>query len=69
MMFIYIKQHLSNIWSSIHEKVKQYRGWIEKSVAYKKTCNPKTEKHLVLQKFVEEESSNVYKFYERSKFE
>ena len=24
MMIICIKQHLSNIWSSIHEKVKQY---------------------------------------------
>ena len=28
--------HLSNIWSSIHEKVKQHWGWVEKSVAYKK---------------------------------
>ena len=24
MMVIYIKQHLSNIWSSMHEKVKQH---------------------------------------------
>ena len=40
MMLICIKQHLSNIWSSIHEKVKQHRGLVEKSVAYdKKTCN------------------------------
>ena len=31
-----IKQHLSNIWSSIHEKVKQHWGWVEKSDAYKK---------------------------------
>ena len=30
MMFKCIKQHLSNIWSSIHEKVKQYWGWVEK---------------------------------------
>ena len=28
------KQHLSNIWSSIHKKVKQHWGWVEKSVAY-----------------------------------
>ena len=28
--------HLSNIWSSIYEKVKQNWGWVEKSVAYKK---------------------------------
>ena len=30
MMVICIKQHLSNIWSSIFEKVKQHRGWVEK---------------------------------------
>ena len=24
------KQHLSNIWSWIHEKFKQYWGWVEK---------------------------------------
>ena len=38
MMLIYIKQHLSNIWSSIHEKVKPHWGWVEKSVTYKKAC-------------------------------
>ena len=26
----FIKQHLSNTWSSIHEKVKQHLGWVEK---------------------------------------
>ena len=36
MMLIGIKQHLRNIWSSIHEKVKQQCGWVKKSVAYKK---------------------------------
>ena len=36
-MLICIRQHLSNIWSSIHEKVKQHQGWVEKSVASKKT--------------------------------
>ena len=30
MMLIYIKQHLSNMWRSIHEKVKKRRGWLEK---------------------------------------
>ena len=30
MMLICIKQHLSNIWSWIHEKVKQHWGWIQK---------------------------------------
>ena len=37
MMLLCVKQNLSNIWSSIHEKVKQHRGWVEKSVAYKKS--------------------------------
>ena len=32
------KQHLSNIWSSILENVKQDRGWIDKNVSYKKMC-------------------------------
>ena len=36
-MLTYIKQHLSNIWSSLHEKVKQHCGWIEKIVGYKKS--------------------------------
>ena len=30
MMLICITQHLSNIWSSIYEKVKQHWGWVEK---------------------------------------
>ena len=29
-MLICIKQHVSNIWSSIHQKVKQHWGWVEK---------------------------------------
>ena len=36
IMFICINQHLSNIWSSIREKVKQNWSWVEKRVAYKK---------------------------------
>ena len=38
MMVICTKQHLDNIWNSIHEKVKQHWGWVKKSVAYKKSC-------------------------------
>ena len=30
MMVKYIKQHLSNIWCSIQEKVKQHWGWAQK---------------------------------------
>ena len=43
MIVTCIKQHLSNIWSPIHEKVKQRWGWVEKSVAYKKkkACSTK----------------------------
>ena len=38
MIFICNKQHVSNIWSLIHEKVKQHWGWIEKkSDSYKKS--------------------------------
>ena len=36
MMLTCNKQHLSNIWGSIHEKVNQHWGWVEKSFAYKK---------------------------------
>ena len=35
MMVICIEQHLSNIWSSIHEKAKQHEGELKKSVACK----------------------------------
>ena len=37
MMLICIKKHLSNIWSSSHEKVKQHWDWVEKERAYKKS--------------------------------
>ena len=30
MMVICVKQHLRNIWGSIHETVKQHWGWLEK---------------------------------------
>ena len=33
-----IKQQLSNIWSSIHEKVKKYWDWVKESVGYIKKC-------------------------------
>ena len=36
IMLVGMKQHLSNIWSSIHEKVKQDWDREKKSVAYKK---------------------------------
>ena len=37
IMFFFV---LSNIWSIIHEKVKQHWGWVEKKrLLIKKTCN------------------------------
>ena len=36
MMVTCIKQHLSNIWSSIHEKLSNTESQLKKSVAYKK---------------------------------
>ena len=36
MMLIYIKQHLRNIWGSIHEKIKQHWGWVEKEHCFYK---------------------------------
>ena len=36
-MSLYNKQHLSNIWGPIHEKVKQHWGLAEKSVSYEKS--------------------------------
>ena len=40
LMDICINQHLSNIWNSVHVKVKQHWGWVEKKrYFYKKACN------------------------------
>ena len=39
MLLICIKQHISNIWSSVHEKVKQHWYWGEsKRYLYKEAC-------------------------------
>ena len=32
MMLVCIKQHPTNAWSSVYEKVKEYCGWVEKNV-------------------------------------
>ena len=40
VMFRCIKQHLSNIWSTIHEKVKQHEGELKKkALLIEKACN------------------------------
>ena len=49
------KQHLSKIWSSIYEKVKQHWGWIEKIVAYYVAYNKSV--HLCIKMFLASESS------------
>ena len=38
MMVICTKQHLNNIWSSIHEKLSNTEDELKKGVAYIKTC-------------------------------
>ena len=45
MMFICIKQHLSNIWSSVHEKFKQHWGWVEKALLIKKRVEHNPDKY------------------------
>ena len=45
MMVTWIKEHLSKIWNSIHKKVKQQWGWVEKKVAYIKNVY-QSENHL-----------------------
>lgn len=38
MIFICIKKHLSSVWTSIQEKVKEHLGWVrKKSITYKKS--------------------------------
>ena len=32
MIVVCIKQYRSNVWNSIHEKVKQHWGWVEKNI-------------------------------------
>ena len=32
MMLIYIKQHPTNAWGAIYEKVKEHWDWVEKNV-------------------------------------
>ena len=37
IMLVCTKQHLSNIWSSIHEKLNDTEAELKKNVAYKKS--------------------------------
>ena len=48
MMIMCTKQHLSNIWSSIHEKVKQHWDWVEK-----KRCLQKKKHAFVLDEILD----------------
>ena len=41
MVRLCIKQHVSNIWSSIHEKVKQHWAWIEQNQKQSQRCSVK----------------------------
>ena len=48
MMLIRIKQHLNNIWRSIHEKVKPHWSWLEKKCCLKKAVVDKHSFHFLL---------------------
>ena len=73
MMLLCIKQHLSNIWSSIHKKVKQHWCWVEKRCCLlKKACifaenntnnsqSPKSSQ-LSFQKVIESRFININMF-------
>ena len=53
MIFICIKQHLSNIWSSVYENVKQHWGWVEKkALLIKKACSQVTMPSIVGQAYM-----------------
>ena len=61
MMLICIKQHQSNIWNSIHAKIKQHWGWVEKkALLLKKVC-----KHHYTETFF---IFPVFVFISRSRF-
>ena len=47
MIVICIKQHLSKIWSSIHEKVKQHWGSVEKKALFIKNIFSVTQSFLL----------------------
>ena len=48
MMLILNTHHPSNNWGSIHQKVKQHSGWVEKTVLYGKLLQKKKAKLLKL---------------------
>ena len=48
MMLSYIKQHLSNIWSSIYEKVKQHWDWVEKKALLIKKSESKSLRFFII---------------------
>ena len=65
MTVIYIKQYLSNIWSSIHEKIKQHWGWAgKKAFLYKKAFIPKTFNLVTL----DDHPLNLFQSLHRSMF-
>ena len=48
-MFICIKQQLSNIWGSVHEKLSNTEAELKKALLIKKTCIMTTQKPSKLQ--------------------
>ena len=56
-------QQVSNIWSAIHEKVKQHWSWVEKSVAYEKSVKRKRDKQITNQQEIHNQCHNVNHTY------
>ena len=56
MMLLCIWQHLSNIWSSTHEKVKQHWSWVETSVAFQKNRVYDMKQPLMMTPFLDRSS-------------
>ena len=58
--FINFKQHLSSIWSSIHEEVKQHRAWVwKKALLIKRSCNLENDKGFVDKDWVVSDSIKI----------
>ena len=53
MMLMCIKQHLSNIWTSVFENVKQHWGWVEKkALLIEKACSQVTMPSIVRHAYI-----------------
>ena len=61
MTAMYIKQYLSNIWTSIHEKVKQHWGWVEQKTEAV-TGGVLQDNHMAQKNLIDVVNSAILKF-------